>query len=389
MTMYGIFVTLLILNVPSTKAQENTVDISGTVINRSPAGDPHFNRIVILHIFLDDGLSTFKSTSTDDQGSFHFTADRSNKIIGYLLVANHRGVDYELEIAPDRNRTDNVILEIYETTDKVDAIELLSNSLMIADWDISKRTISVFEIVQIGNKGNRTFVPNLNEPAKMAFLRFPLAREAADLQVQTQLPEGQVIQVDRGFGLTTPVPPGEHGIAFTYTINYQGDNLDLSRSFSRGNKSFRILQPHNIGSLISSNLTQESSATIGDSTFDIFQIENIPPGDVIDILIQDIPQPSFFSQLQEALKTSVSIWIIPAVLSLALIFLIVIGLRARRQEPTRVSASLAGKDEIIREIIDLDNKFEINKISEDDYLRQRNELKNSALRSVLSEDNKE
>ena len=131
----------------------------------------------------------------------------------------------------------------------------------------------MFEIAQIGNESNRTFVPNLKDPAKMAFLRFPIAREAIDLQVQTQLPEGQVIQVDRGFGLTTPVPPGDHGIAFTYTINYEGDSLDLSRTFSRGNKSFRILQPNDIGSLISSNLTKDGDTTIGDSTFSIFQTE--------------------------------------------------------------------------------------------------------------------
>lgn len=388
MAIYGIFAVLLLINVPSIKAQENTLDISGTVINRTPGGDPHSNRIVILHIFWEDGLNNFKSVSTNDQGDFRFTLDSSDKIIGYLLVVNHKGIDYELEIAPDGRPTNNLELEIYETTDDIGTIELLSNSLMIADWDTSKRTISVFEIAQVGNAGDRTFVPNLKEPAKMAFLRFPIARETNDLQVQTQLPEGQVIQVDRGFGLTTPVPPGDHGIAFTYTINYEGDSLDLSRTFSRGNKSFRILQPNDIGALISSNLTKDGDTTIGDSTFSIFQTDNIPPGSVIDILIQDIPQPSFFSQLQDTLKSSAKIWVIPAILSFALIVLIIIGLKRKGQNTSITSTSLRTKDEIIKEIMDLDNKFEMDEISEEYYLNQRNQLKASALRSFLSEDNK-
>jgi len=386
MAIYGIFAFLLLTNVQSAKAQEHTLDISGTVINRTPGGEPHSNRIVILHIFFEDNLSNFDSVSTNDQGAFHFTLDSSDKIIGYLLVVNHKGVDYELEIVPDGRPTNNLELEIYETTDEIGTIELLSNSLMIADWDISKKTISVFEIAQIGNESNRTFVPNLKEPAKMAFLRFPIAREAIDLQVQSQLPEGQVIQVDRGFGLTTPVPPGDHGIAFTYTINYEGDSLDLSRTFSRGNKSFRILQPNDIGALISSSLTKGSDTTIGDSTFSIFQTDNIPPGTAIDVLIQDIPQPSFFSQLQDTLKSSANVWVIPAILSSALIVLIMIGLNGRGG---KVSTSMIGKDEIIREIMNLDDKFEANEISEEDYLNQRKQLKSSALRNLLREDNKE
>ena len=84
MAILGIFAILLLTNVPSAKAQEHTLDISGTVINRTPGGEPHSNRIVILHIFLEDGLSNFDSVSTNEQGAFNFTLDSSDKIIGYL-----------------------------------------------------------------------------------------------------------------------------------------------------------------------------------------------------------------------------------------------------------------------------------------------------------------
>ena len=50
---------------------------------------------------------------------------------------------------------------------------------------------------------------------------------------------------------------------------------------------------------------------------------------------------------------------------------------------------MIGKDEIIREIMNLDDKFEANEISEEDYLNQRKQLKSSALRNLLREDNKE
>ena len=193
---------LLLPVVSTSNAQQGPALISGEVVNRTPGEEIPAGRLVVLHILMQDGNQDFKSASTDANGAFSFTDVPLAEVLGYLLVATHQGVDYTLEILPGEALT-GLELEIFETTSSIDAVGIVLDSVMIADWDVPDRTLSVLELVQLENYGNETFVPDLAQPANMAFLRFALPSNARDLQVQTQLPEGQVLQVDRGFAVTT------------------------------------------------------------------------------------------------------------------------------------------------------------------------------------------
>ena len=279
----------LFLSVAATSnAQQEPALISGEVVNGTPGGEPHAERLVVLHVLMQDGDQDFRSVATDANGAFSFADVPVAEVLGYLLVATHRGVDYTLEILPGEPLT-GLELKIYETTDSLEDIGIVLDSVMIADWDVPNRTLSVLELVQLENNGSATFVPDLSQPASMAFLRFALPSDARDLQVQTQLPQGQVLQVDRGFAVTSAVPPGQHGMAFTYTAPYQGDRLDFSRRFSLGAQAFRILMPVDLGSATGSALSSGDNTRIGDTDYRVLQAEDILPAEPLTLYWRTFP----------------------------------------------------------------------------------------------------
>ena len=370
---------VLFLSVVSTSnAQQVPALISGEVVNGTPGGELHAGRLVVLHILMQDGNQDFRSATTDANGAFSFADVPTAGVLGYLLVATHQGVDYKLEILPGEALT-GLELEIFETTTDIESVGIVLDSVMIADWDVTGRTLSVLELVQLENSGNQTFVPDLSQPANMAFLRFALPSDSTDLQVQTQLPEGQVLQVDRGFAITTAVPPGQHGMAFTYTTPYQGDRVDFSKRFSLGAQAFRLLIPVDLGSASNSTLSSGDDVQIGDTDFRVLQAEDVPPGGTVDVILEDLPQPSLLSTATNSLSESTAIWVAPITLVLGLAGLLVIGILRRRRVPLVAESSdvqgVSTRDELIRAIVELDDRLERNEVTEQEHEHQRQILK--------------
>ena len=383
-------IALLVLLLPvvsTSNAQQGPALISGEVVNGTPGGELPAGRLVVLHILMQDGNQDFRSATTDANGAFSFPDIPIAEVLGYLLVATHQGVDYTLEILPGEALT-GLELEIFETTSNIEAVGIVLDSVMIADWDVTGRTLSVLELVQLENNGSETFVPDLSQPASMAFLRFALPSDARDLQVQTQLPEGQVLQVDRGFAVTTAVPPGQHGMAFTYTVPYQGDRLDFSRRFSLGAQAFRLLIPVDLGSTTSSALSSGSNARIGDTDFRVLQAEDVPLGGTVDIQLENLPQPSLLSTAVNSLGQSTAIWVVPITLVLGLAGLLVIGIIRRSGVPSVAGNSAvegaSTKDELIGAIVELDNRLERNEVTEQEHKLQRQILKARLLEQEMN-----
>ena len=378
---------LLLLFVSTSNAQQGPASISGEVVNGTPGEEPHAGRLVVLHILMQDGNQDFRSATTDANGAFSFADVPTAEVLGYLLVATHEGVDYTLEVLPGEALT-GLELEIFETTTSIEAVGIVLDSVMIADWDVTRRTLSVLELVQLENSGNRTFVPDLSQPANMAFLRFALPSDSIDLQVQTQLPEGQVLQVDRGFAITTAVPPGQHGMAFTYTTPYQEDRVDFSKRFSLGAQAFRLLIPVDLGSAINSSLSSGSDVQIGDTDFRVLQAEDVPPGGSVDVMLENLPQPSLLSTVTNSLSESTAIWVVPITLVLGLAGLLVIGILRRRRVPLVAEGSavqgVSTRNELIQAIVDLDDRFQRNEVTEQEHNSQRLILKAQLLEQEMN-----
>ena len=98
----------------------------------------------------------------------------------------------------------------------------------------------MLEAARLRNASDRTFRADVLIDGPMSMVRFSLPDGAADLDVEASLPGGHVLQVDRGFALTMPVPPGEHDILFVYRVPYESSTKQYTPNFPMGTDSYRV-----------------------------------------------------------------------------------------------------------------------------------------------------
>ena len=368
------------------QGQERTATISGYVVNGTEGADTPRDVRVSLHAFLADGQPELRTAAVDSMGWFVFEDVPMESVAGYALVATYLGIGYTVDLTPEDDLT-NVRLAVYEATSTLDDVSIASNSVLVMGDEGATRTLSFMELIQVVNDGDRVFLPDVAQDGPMNFLRFPLPPDAANLEVQSELPEGQVLQVDRGFALTTPVPPGEYGVAFTYTVPYVGTRLDISRSFLGGVGTFRVMVPDTVGTISSTTMTDRGETTIGQTTFYLLELSGIPPAGSVDVVLDGLPQLSLAQRIQGAFNTLSWAVVVLVVLLLALAALLVVGLR-RTGSPELVTIGDTGqrRASLVQAIAALDDQLERGELGETVYQEQRQALKAHLLRLALDEE---
>ena len=379
---------LLVAITSSVFAQEPPKDISGHVVNGTAGVEGLEDGEVTLHVFLGGELLYSRTAVPDPEGRFMFQDVPQQVNLLYLLTATYQGVPYTMELTPDSDLSD-LRLTVYESAATMEEIAFTGWSLFILAADSGTRTLSALEVVTIVNQGDRAFVPDLTAGEAMAFLRFPLPPGANALQVESELPQGQVLQVERGFAVTTPVPPGEYGIAFTYTIPYNGRELDLSRTFRLGTGTFRLLVYEELGSVSTGGLNNLGTTAIGDTTYRMFGATDVVPDAGISVTLGDLPQPSAWQRLREWLNLRSAAGVaIPGIFTLALAALLVAKLVQRRPVEIGEGPVSIAEDRLsmIRTIAALDDRLQRGELAEEEYRRRRQELKARLLRLVWQEE---
>ena len=365
-------------------AQETTGQIAGCVVNGTAGATGVAEAEVSLHVFREGELIDTRTTAPDPQGRFVFQGVPAQGEPLYLLSAVYLEIEYLVELTKESSELGDVLLTVYEPTGSLDGLSVRDSSMFIMRVDAGTRAISAFEIVTVANEGDRTFVPDLTQEPPMNFLRFPLPLGTVNLEVESELPGGQLLQVDRGFALVTPVPPGEYGVAFTYLILYSGEELDLSRRFGTGAGTFRLLVADEVASVATSDLEDMGLTAIGDTTYQIFSATDIEREGRIAVALTNLPQPSLWQRIRgwfglDSVAVSVSV-----VLAVSLATLLLLGLL--RRLPVRRVESMGdmegmGLDRpaLTRAIAVLDDRFQRGEVDERRYGRQRQQLKAHAL----------
>ena len=198
-----------------------TTDVEGRVVNGTDGAETPFALTVTLSVFRLGDLQETRETVTDTGGGFAFSDVRGGEGHGYIISADYGGIVYTYE-RDYPLPTEPVTLMVYENTDSRDSIAVSSHSLVVGGIDPDSQTIEILELVGLENSGDRSFLADLSQAqaGQMAFLRFSLPTTVTDLDVQSSMRGGTILQVDRGFAMTTPVKPGEHEIAYSFRTTY-------------------------------------------------------------------------------------------------------------------------------------------------------------------------
>lgn len=396
---------LLMLVPASLYAQERSITITGRVINGTADGMVPVGLDVTLHVIGDGGELDIFTATTDDDGRFWFQVTDTGGDVVYAVTASYQDVSYSRSLASSA-LAEPVELTVYETTDDVGVIQVDADVLLVRGADEDKSSLLAFEVLSLMNDGDRTFVPDLDQPGRMNFLRFSIPTGIRDLEVSSDLPGGQIITVGSGFALTAPVTPGSHQVAYTYRMPYTGSGVDLPHSFPMGADTFRFLMADALGSLRDSDLL--ISPPLMDEAGGIYRVwekSDLEPGDRVNMEIGNLPQPGPLGRLGNSLTDGPYLKIgIPSAVGFVLAALLLYGVVFRRVE--KATASGAGPESgaeapaadgpesplegerrvLVERIAELDDLYERGGMAQPDYAQRRQEMKDRLLRLALAQE---
>jgi hypothetical protein len=377
----ALFLTLLAAPI-STHAQES-ITIVGELQNGTAGAEVTPELTVTLDVFnLGDNLET-RDTETDAQGKFSFEGVPGGEGFGYIISIEYAGAVYTYE-SDYPLITDLVEMVIYESTSSGDDLKVRSHTLVVNAADPDTQLMNALELVGLENTGDRTFVPDISQPGIMDLLRFSLPSKVVDLDVQTSMRGGQILQVDLGFAITTPVPPGAYEIAYTFRSSYSGGRLTFDHALPFGADTFRVLLLHGIGKATGDGLEEMERLVLGERDYQRLEATDLEVGTKIELEFTGLPEPSLWQRWQNTVSSDGFLsLVIPLAFGMSMVALLAYVLLRKKGLSATYVGDASSPSSIIEAIAHLDNKFDQREIGKQEYLRRRNELKIQVLKQPL------
>ena len=269
-------------------AQEQPIVIEGQVTNGTPGGGAVEGLTVVLHRESAAGHDHLEATA-DAGGGFRFDGVAFDPTVAYGVSVSYQGALYGRDIDLSGGSPVPVSLTLYDSSTNNEALSVASASVLFAQADESVGEVVALEIVRIANGSDYTYVPG---QGPMNLLRFGLPPGAHGLQVDTQLPGADFVQVDLGFGFLAGIPPGEHEVMFTYRFPYSGAEQVFDKSFLYGAKSLRVLAPEEVLKLSSDQMDGPETIVIGERPYQLLEASGLERGASISVALGRLPQPS-------------------------------------------------------------------------------------------------
>ncbi len=376
----GIFLVALAA-VPYLAHAQESVAVEGLLRSGTAGEELPPNLTVALNVFnRGDRLETRESIA-DAEGRFSFEGVPGGEGIGYIISAEYSGATYSYEsdypLPPGP-----VELIVYESIDSSEAIQVRSHSLVVSAADPDAQVMEVLELVGLENTGDRTFVPDLAQAGQMNMLRFSLPSPVSDLDVQTTMRGGRILQVDLGFALTTPVQPGEYEVAYRFRSYYEDGRLTFDHGFPFGADTFHILLPEGLGQVSGNGLQETEPLVLAEGVYRRLESKDLSAGSRIEIEFVGLPQPPLWRRWQNTLTGEDFLaGAIPGAFGIALLALLAyVFLRARRSSGPVMEGS-SERPYFIEAIALLDDRFQRREIGRTEYLQERSDLKGRLLGS--------
>jgi len=380
------------VDLPSASAQDQQDSILGKVTNGTEGGVlPEDLEVLLLSIDLSNNqIIEQESTTVDEDGIFGFSNLVSGPGLSYRVVVNAGSYTPSVDMANQEN-WQNVRMTIYDETTSLDEITLSSYVMMVPTIDARSRQVGILTVINVNNVGDEVWTPDLSDPdlTGLDLLRFNLPEGYEDLAIESELPTGNILEIDTGFALTNPVPPGESAILISYILPYEGDNFDFNLKLPYGADQVRTLLPDGGGTISSDGFGDPESVVVAENVFNQFQGDDYAKGEEVLIEFSGLPQPTALQQLSDFFKGRTYVIVIIWVVGIALLAILGYAMYSSRKGSSLTAdddEELANRADVVAEIAQLDEEFEAGKIGEDEYNERRDELKQIVLEFDENED---
>lgn len=268
--------------------------LSGIVKNSTPDGVSPAGLSVALHTeHLERGAGMLH-TFTEADGSFEFPAIEVGEDTLYGVSVMHQGATYTLNVNPSNESL--VEIEIFDAVDSDDVVDGFNASVLFTSIDPSTRRLSIMEMITLINESETTYVPG---GGPMDLLRFGLPEGSDQLIVDTNLQGADWIQVDRGFALIAPVPPGKHEVMYVYSAPYENSSFEYEKTWRYGTESLRVVVQEGLVDFQTNLGVDYQSVEIGGIDYRIQEAQGIQRESKTIFKLIDLPAPSFRQSLSQ------------------------------------------------------------------------------------------
>jgi uncharacterized membrane protein len=370
---------------PVASAQSPPDEILGIIVNGTDGGVvPENMEVLLMSIDLaSNQIIEQESTTVDEDGIFRFSNLVSGPDLSYRVVANAGVYTPSIDMRGVENWS-NVRINIYNPTTSLEDINLDSYVLMVPSIDAKGRQAGILTVINVNNTGDRIWMPNIDDPnlTGLDLLRFNLPAGFTDLAVESELPPGYILEIDTGFAMTNPIPPGASAILVSYIISYEADGFDFTLKLPYGADQVRMLLPEDAGLIKAAQLGSLESVVVADNVFNSLEGINFAVDEQISVSFTGLPQPTALQSLSDFFEGRTYVIIIIWVVGIVLLAILGYALYSSRKSSDLSSEDddeFASRTDIVAEIAVLDEEYEAKNIDEDDYNDQRDELKRLAL----------
>ena len=362
-----------------TASAQTPESISGRVVNGTEGATvPEGLEVVLLT--LDESRAQIvdrDSVFVDDEGRFEFTGFTTGPGLTYRVAAADGLFTPSVDLR-DAADWSNIELVIYERTKALDDIWVSSYSLLIPSIDARSRTMGVLGAIDLRNEGDTVWLPDLSDPALtgLQLLRFSVPAGFSELSVESDLPPGNVMEIGTGFALSTPVPPGEFNILFSFLMAYDGNGFEFPLNLPFGADDVRLMMPGEGITITGEGLGPPRTTVVNDRTFTIVEGSGFDRGTRINVSFDGLPSPTFVERAVDYFGDRAYIPIVAWLVGAAFLSLLAFAFIRARNRPAAADQT---RSELVDAIAALDDLRDAGEIEAEEYAARREELMQKAL----------
>jgi hypothetical protein len=365
--------------------------IEGLVKNGTREAGVPAGQSVVLHVVSDGDRVERRQTLTDAEGRYRFEGLETAPGLRYLPLVEYQGVPYfprPLTLAEQPRQTADIT--VYEATTSDQWVAYERANLLVQN--VGPNRLDVMEMGAIANVGDRTYVgPEAPPGSPRQTLRFALPPGASDLALQDGFGSGDIMALGDGFVLASPIMPGRHELAFSYSLPFSSDQLQLGKRMEYPTLAFNFYLP-DVGIRVNSpQLEPRGQADLGGQKYLVYGAQNLPRGTAVSLQLSGLPSSS------DAFAPRLT-W--PMLLGGCLTLLGGLTLAYRRRVATRLSGSAssaqggvplqtrrgsqdavydADRMRLLLSLALLDERYERGELPEEQYRREREQSKRRLL----------
>ncbi|MBA2448960.1 MAG: carboxypeptidase regulatory-like domain-containing protein [Chloroflexi bacterium] len=341
--------------------------VNGTAGAPAPSGIP-----ITVHVLQDRTKVGEHVVSTDPAGRFQIEGLPVGTGQLYFPIVEYGGASYfpERPIVVDGPAPQAVQIRVFEPVQSDEAIGFDRANMLVTS--AAPGALSMMEMGAVVNGSDRTYVGHRSEDGPAATLRFALPQGATQVTPQAGLPATGLVGTPDGFFSTFPVLPGRHELALSYQVPFEATSFEMTKRLEHPAASFTLYVPAAGPSVVSPQLQAGGTSELGGQRYQIYQAHGLAAGSEIVIRFSGLPAtPKARSQQLGLIVVGSS----AAMLGAAAL----IALRRRTSTPTLAPArpehepglEAHERVELLRALAELDERFGVGGIDEDEYRRQR------------------